>query len=420
VCAGSTQTYSCPSVSTATSYQWTAPTNATIVSGQGTQTVTISFASNFGTSGTVSVRAQNCVGLSTTRSLTVYRVPGTPGTISGTSANACPGSVITYAVAAVAGATGYTWTAPANTTISSGQGTSSISLTIGSAFTSGTLSVVATSSCGQSAARTLTISKNPPTPATISGQVANLCGGGQFTYSIAAVSGAVSYNWTVPTGCSIVTNSGTSIVMNIPSTFTTGTLTVQAVNLCGATSTRSASLTRLPATPASITGPASVCPNQVGVNFTTPAVTGVTQLWTVPTGAVITAGSNTTSMTCTWGTVAGSVTVKSVNACGQSSARSKTVTLATCMEEEGGAPEEGRMASLDVYPNPNQGVFIIRSAQAGNYRLLNSTGQLIEEIQLSDSNNYSFEVTGLSSGLYFIQGMIGTEYVQQKVIVANP
>jgi hypothetical protein len=90
------------------------------------------------------------------------------------------------------------------------------------------------------------------------------------------------------------------------------------------------------------------------------------------------------------------------------------------MEEEGGAPEEGRMASLDVYPNPNQGVFIIRSAQAGNYRLLNSTGQLIEEIQLSDSNNYSFEVTGLSSGLYFIQGMIGTEYVQQKVIVANP
>ena len=83
-------------------------------------------------------------------------------------------------------------------------------------------------------------------------------------------------------------------------------------------------------------------------------------------------------------------------------------------------PLEGRIAALDVYPNPNQGSFIIRSAQAGSYRLLNSTGQLIEEVKLNDSNNYSFEISGLSTGLYFIQGMIGTEYVQQKVIVANP
>ncbi|MFM7727861.1 MAG: T9SS type A sorting domain-containing protein, partial [Flavobacteriales bacterium] len=216
-----------------------------------------------------------------------------------------------------------------------------------------------------------------------------------------------------------VTNNGTSIVMNIPSTFTTGTLTVQAVNSCGGTSTRSASLTRLPATPASITGPASVCPNQVGVNFTTPVVTGVTQLWTVPTGAVITAGSNTTSMTCTWGSVAGSVTVKNVNSCGSSAAASKSVTLLTCMEEQEGGPQAERIAQLDVYPNPNQGSFTIRSTQSGYYRLLNGTGQLIEEIKLNDSNNFSFEVNGLSTGFYFLQGVTGSEYVMQKVIVAN-
>ncbi|MFM9006123.1 MAG: hypothetical protein ACKOSR_11585, partial [Flavobacteriales bacterium] len=150
----------------------------------------------------------------------MYKVPGTPAAISGAINNLCPGSVFTYTISTVAGATGYTWTAPANTTISSGQGTNSISLTIGSAFTSGTLSVVATSACGQSAARTLAISKNPPTPSTISGQIANLCGGGQFTYSITAVSGDTSYVWTFPTGCTIVTNNGNYIVMNIPSTFT--------------------------------------------------------------------------------------------------------------------------------------------------------------------------------------------------------
>ncbi|MFM7234302.1 MAG: T9SS type A sorting domain-containing protein, partial [Flavobacteriales bacterium] len=185
------------------------------------------------------------------------------------------------------------------------------------------------------------------------------------------------------------------------------------------TSTRSASLTRLPATPASITGPASVCPNQVGVNFTTPAVTGVTQLWTVPTGAVITAGSNTTSMTCTWGTVAGSVTVKSVNSCGQSTARSKSVALLTCMEEQEGGPQEERVSELDVYPNPNQGSFTIRSAQGGSYQLLSSTGQVIQEIKLNDSNNFSFEVNGLSTGFYFLQGTVGSQYVMQKVVVMN-
>jgi hypothetical protein len=419
VCAGSTQTFTCTAVAAASGYQWTAPTNATIVSGQGTQTVSVSFAANFGASGALSVQSQNCFGLSTLRTLMVYNIPGTPGTISGAVNNVCSGTVLTYTIAAVPGASSYLWTAPTNTTIASGQGTNSISLSIGAAFVSGTLSVRAVSSCGQSAARTALLNKNPLSPSAMVGQTTNLCGGGQFTYSVTAVSGAVSYNWTVPTGCTIATNNGNSIVLNIPSTFTTGTLSVQAVNSCGGTSTRTASLTRLPSTPASITGPASVCPNQVGVNFTTPAVTGVTQLWAAPTGATITAGQSTTSITCTWGTAAGSVTVRSVNACGQSAARSKALTLLTCMEEEGGAPVEARRSDLNVYPNPNDGSFTIRSGRSGSYRLLSSTGQLIYEVQLNDSNNFTFEVSGLSTGFYFLQGVSGSDYVQQKVVVTN-
>jgi hypothetical protein len=146
VCASSTQTYTCTSVAAATSYQWTAPTNATIVSGQGTQTVTVSFAANFGASGSLSVKSQNCFGLSTARTLTVYSVPGTPGTIAGAANNVCSGNVLSYSVTAVPGASSYTWTAPTNTTIVSGQGTNSISLSIGSTFTTGTLSVRAVSS----------------------------------------------------------------------------------------------------------------------------------------------------------------------------------------------------------------------------------------------------------------------------------
>jgi hypothetical protein len=417
VCAGSTQTYTCTAVAAATSYQWTAPTNATIVSGQGTQTVTISFAANFGASGTVSVKSQNCFGLSVARTLTVYNIPGTPGVISGAVNNVCGGSVLTYSVAAVPGASSYSWTAPANTTIVSGQGTNSISLSIGAAFASGTLSVRAVSSCGQSAARTLALSKNPATPSAMSGQLSNLCGGGQFTYSVTAVSGAVSYNWVVPAGCTIVTNSGNSIVMNVPSTFTTGTLSVTAVNACGGTSVRSVSLTRLPATPASITGAASVCPSQVGVTFTTPAVTGVTQLWTAPTGAVITAGQGTTSMTCTWGTVAGSVTVKSVNACGQSAAFSKAVTLLACMQEEEGSAIEERTSDLNVYPNPNTGQFTIRTSTAGEYQLLNGLGQVVDSFSLGGNQPMSKDVQGLSAGIYYIRSV--KDGAMERVVVVE-
>jgi len=89
------------------------------------------------------------------------------------------------------------------------------------------------------------------------------------------------------------------------------------------------------------------------------------------------------------------------------------------MEEQSGDPSAERIDALNIYPNPNDGEFSIRSAQSGVYRLLSSTGQIVFEFQLNDSNNYSYEVSGLSTGLYFIQGVSGSEYVQQKVVVTN-
>jgi hypothetical protein len=348
----------------------------------------------------------------------VYNIPGTPGTISGPSTNVCPGSVLTYTIAAVPGATSYLWTAATNTTILSGQGTNTITLSAASGFTTGTLSVRAVSSCGQSAVRSIGLSINPASPSAMVGQTTNLCGGGQFTYSVTAVSGATSYVWTVPSGCTIVTNNGNSIVLNVSNTFTTGTLSVRAYNSCGGSSLRTASLTRLPSTPASITGAASVCPNQVGVVFTTPAVSGVTQLWAVPSGAAITAGQGTTSLTCNWGTAAGSVTVRSVNACGQSAALSKAVTLATCIENDG--TNLLREATLEAYPNPSNGSFVIRSNEAGDYYLINGLGQTVQAIKLNATNNFRFEVSGLSSGVYFLTGNVnGTTITERVVVTAN-
>jgi len=122
-------------------------------------------------------------------------------------------------------------------------------------------------------------------------------------------------------------------------------------------------------------------------------------------------------MTCTWGAAAGSVTVRSVNACGQSAAFSKAVTLLACMEEEGGAPEEARTSDLNVYPNPNTGLFTIRTSTAGEYQLLNGVGQVVESFTLGGNQPMSKDVQGLSNGVYFIRN--AGDGSAQRVVVAK-
>jgi hypothetical protein len=154
------------------------------------------------------------------------------------------------------------------------------------------------------------------------------------------------------------------------------------------------------------------------VNFTTPAITGVTNTWTVPTGATITAGQNTTSMTCTWGSAAGSVTVRGVNACGQSAALSKALTLLTCIEEQGGGAinNDVRANEIAIYPNPNSGTFAVRVQTAGSYEVLNSLGQVQQVIAINESAGV-FEVTGLASGVYFVREVRIPANLQRVVVV---
>ena len=66
-----------------------------------------------------------------------------------------------------------------------------------------------------------------------------------------------------------------------------------------------------PSKPSGISGPSSVKKNQAGIIFSVNSPnSSYVYLWTVPSGAVITAGQNTSSITVTWGISSGSVTVK--------------------------------------------------------------------------------------------------------------
>jgi hypothetical protein len=138
----------------------------------------------------------------------------------------------------------YTWTNPAGTTISSGQGSTTILLSVGAAFTTGSLTVVAnTTACtpGTSIARTITIIGKPNTPGTETAFPGSWCNGGFVTFSVASVTPQPTNNWTVSNG-TITAGQGST---NIDVTWGTGTGTVNvtASNSCGTSSIRSATYT---------------------------------------------------------------------------------------------------------------------------------------------------------------------------------
>ncbi len=419
-CSGNSVTYSIDPVAGATSYQWVAPVSSTIISGQGTTSVTIQYNSGFGTTGTVRVRGVNCAGNSAYSNLTVYGAPAAPAAILGTT-NVCGGSTESYSVNAVNGASGYIWVTPAGCNINSGQGTNSISVTFDPSFVSGVLSCSSTSVCGTSNPRTVTLTSVLGLPGNISGQSSNLCGGGTSTYTIAALSGATNYNWTAPPGCEVVSDLGTSITIDIPVDFVSGSLCYTVSNACGTGPSKCLTLTRNPSTPSSITGNSSVCPNATNIQYSTPQVGTFTYTWTVPSTVTIVSGQGTNTIEVNWGASAGPIFVKANNACGSSANQLRSVGLLSCFS----TLDPGDEVSMDyhprmlVYPNPSNGTFTIQAPFSGQVYIKNELGQIIRSIKLNEDNFASYDVSGLSAGLYFISGEFNGEYYTEKVIITH-
>ncbi|MFM9005246.1 MAG: hypothetical protein ACKOSR_07050, partial [Flavobacteriales bacterium] len=220
--AQTSQVYSVAAVTYATSYNWTLPAGWSITAGAGTNSITVTTGAA-GQNGNISVTASNICATSAAQTIAVVVNPGAPAqpaAISGTAAQ-CPAvTAQTYSIAAVSNATTYNWSVPTGWTITAGAGTTSITVTTGAAGQNGNVSVTAQNSCGTSVARTLAVTVNPGTPAqpgSISGTAAQCPGVSSQTYSIAAVSNATTYNWSVPTGWTITAGAGTTSI-----TVTTG------------------------------------------------------------------------------------------------------------------------------------------------------------------------------------------------------
>ena len=459
-----TATYATTAVTGATSYVWTVPTGVTIVSGQGTTSVVVNFngvAAGAGAIGSISVQAVNANGCnSLAKSLALTKaLPVAPATFTmtnGVTTTAITSfakymgtsTVLKLNAAAVATATSYDWELPAGVNRTDATGTNSTTPYIYVNFlgvtSANTLTAVSTNvlrfgvksrngvgdsttsnatlvnPSTTSTAKLLTLTAVKPAAVTaVTGQIAGLCGGSTYTYTITDTALASSYTVTAPAGAVVNFTSTLTFTVTYPVGFVINTTTtvpnkslvITSVNGIGSSATtKSLTLSTAMAAIATVTGGTtySTC-NQT---FSVAAITGaVSYTWTVPTGASIVSGQGTNSVVVNYGTLTGSQTIKVIatNGCGISSAiKSVTLTSGACPAARDEVSAIGN--DITLYPNPTREEFNIElnASTAGQMEmtLYSINGALISSrtIDVTEGNNsINQNVSSLAAGVNFVK-----------------
>ncbi|MFT3909302.1 MAG: T9SS type A sorting domain-containing protein [Ferruginibacter sp.] len=449
-------------------YQITAPTGSTItwtvsaastmsiVSGQGTNQVSVHFANNF-TAGAVYAHVVSATcSLNVNRSLTVkITVPSAPGAITASNSSICSvlgtPNTITYTIAKVSSATSYIWAAQAGTTTithPNGAGVNDTTITVAFAagFTNSAITVQSVNDCGTSSARSLNVTRNNPAmPAVISGP-SYVCdyllpsATTAAVYSVSPVAG-LTYNWTVPAGASGLTGQGTnSISFLYPAGFTTGTVSVTATNGCGTSTARSLAVkASVAGTPGAITTTnISDCPNrQYTYSIAAIPVNATSVNWVVPAGGTIVSGQGTTSITVSYtsGAITGYVSVKASNTCGTSTVRKIAISLAACPPAtpfakgtentvQAIAKSTLQIPALEgmdvkVFPNPSVNDFNLQVITSGkeaiNVRVFDVAGRFISEHTMY-ANETAKLGAALKTGTYIVEVRQGNNVKTTRII----
>jgi hypothetical protein len=209
--------------------------------------------------------------------------------------------------------------------------------------TGGTYKVVVTTFRGCKDSAEIAILSEPGQPGVFTTAPAAVCQGqNAVNYTIPAVSGATTYEWTFTGGG--VTFSGTTSTTTASNNLSfsggasSGLLSVRAVNGAGPGPYRDTFITvnGTPAQPGNFTtSSGSICQGQTGVQYTVPVVSGATSYeWSYSgIGGTFSGTSSTATPTnnvdFSGGATSGNLQVSAKNTCGTSSARVVAVTANT-------------------------------------------------------------------------------------------
>lgn len=322
-CPNATLSYSVTNTANST-YDWN-PSNGTVLSGAGTNSVTVKWGPNAGSTSlfVTETNAGGCMGSTVWTPVTIGNPP--TGAIVGNSGVCAGATGIPYSVPNTSGSS-YAWTITGGS-VASGAGTNSITVNWGAA-SSGTVQVVetATGGCsGSPVAKSITMT---PTTSAITGNSMSCANAPGIPYSVTPNFGS-TYTWSITGGTQASGTNTSNITVNWGAA---GTGTVSVVEIfsggCNGASVSKSVAVGSPVT-SSIVGPTSVCANSGSSGGAGPpppagagpppgapasiySVTsnmGSTYAWTI-TGGTVATGGGTNSITVNWGNAGnGSVSV---------------------------------------------------------------------------------------------------------------
>lgn len=222
-----------------------------------------------------------------------------------------------------------------------------------------------------------------PTVTVNSGAV---CAGQSFTMT---PTGAVTYTY----------SNGSNVVM--PTVDASYTLTGTDANGCENMAISTVTVNALP-TLMAVTNNTLLCTGQTA----TLSVMGAsTYTWSTTENTSDIAVSPTVQTTYT-------VNGTDANGCSNTTTVTQDVSLCT-----GVAQLINSSSLISIYPNPNNGIFTIKSEVNITLSLMNDLGQVLQTIKLDGFNDRTLPLENISNGMYYICGQDGNQSVKQKIIV---
>ncbi len=259
--------------------------------------------------------------------------PGDAGAFtSGPTAVCTDDGCVTYAIAAVTGATDYNWTVPTGAVICSGDGTNSVTIDFAAASTGEDVVVEPATNCATGASSSVTVAVNTAPTLTSATNNGPVCEGDALTLTATLGSGGTpTYSWTGPDSY-----TGSGINPTVSASATTSMAGVYSVTATenGCTSAAVNTTVVVNATPStsSISGLATVCENETGVTYSVTNTLGSSYAWNITGSGTQASGGTTNSITVDFTIGSADIEVTETNSDGcVGTMVSTTVNTQTCI-----------------------------------------------------------------------------------------
>lgn len=234
----------------------------------------------------------------------------------------------------------------------------------------------------------------PNQPSSIAG-LNNLCiGSGVTNYSVASVSGASSYSWSLPSGWS---GSSTTNTISATTGTASGNISVTASNACGTSSASVLNVTVNPLPTITASSSSSIICGPPGQQTATLTVSGAST-YTWNPGGIGASIAVSPSVTSTY-----TVTGTSANGCNSTTVLTQSVSACTNVIQ---LTESS--SGLQVYPNPFSSIVNIQlnsEVLPCEMKVYNVIGELVYK-EMIEKEKVEVDLHQLSPGIYFIKTTI--------------